>query len=322
MRWTPSALAMASALVLATFGSWAAPAPRRVHSAARAHGRTARVDPGVSLGSPTEGHLNGGMHLETQPYLRISPAHTAGDVRWGVAQLVQAIDRAARLVHDKHPDAVLTVGHLSRRGGGDIESHHSHESGRDADIQFYMRDRAMRPLLSDHYLAFRADGTTPQWPGAHFDDARNWELVKALLTDPRARVMRIFVSEPLKQRLLDEARRQRAPGWLVARASQALMQPKGALPHDNHFHLRIACPFGMRQCIDSPTVSRPRHVSRHPAHPNARRATGGGTRPRQHANAPEPAHAEPTSEDSGEEQAHPDLALSVAQEQVEADDAD
>lgn len=310
MRWTPSALALASALVLATIGAGAAPPPRRASAANRSHGRTARVDPGISVGSPTEGHLNGGLRLETQPYLRISPTHTAGDVRWGVAQLVQAIDRAARVVHDKHADAVLTVGHLSRRGGGDIESHHSHESGRDADIQFYMHDRASRPLLSDRYVTFRPDGTSPQLPGAHFDDARNWELVQALLTDRRARVMRIFVSEPLKQRLLDEARRQRAPGWLVARASQALMQPKGALPHDNHFHLRIACPAGMRQCIDSPTVSRTHHGSANPAH-------------RRHlAAAPEPAHPEPIGENSGEEPETQDLALSSSEDQVEADDAD
>ena len=29
--------------------------------------------------------------------------------------------------------------------------------------------------------AFRGDGTAPSWPGALFDDARNWALVSAIL---------------------------------------------------------------------------------------------------------------------------------------------
>jgi penicillin-insensitive murein endopeptidase len=296
MRWIRSPLALAAALVLATVSSWAAPPSRKNPAAKRNHGRMARLERGNSVGSPTEGHLLGGERLETRPYLRISPVRASGNVRWGIAELVQAIDRAARLVHEKHADAILAVGDLSKRGGGDIDMHHSHESGRDADLHFYMRNRSGRPLLSDNALPFRADGTTPQWPGAYFDDERNWELVKALLTDPHARVMRIFVSDPLRARLLDEARRTHAPAWLVARASQVLMQPTGALPHDNHFHLRIACPSGMRQCIDSPTLSPSHGHPKSHQHPvAAARAAGEGT-VAHHSAEPDPGLAGPTAE--------------------------
>src|SRR5262249_16322092 len=114
---------------------------------------------GRSLGSPTEGHLLGGAHLDDAPYLRVVPAYGAGDVRWGLESLVGALDRAARSVRKQYPDAVMSVGHLSRAGGGELDRHASHESGRDADVAFYVKSWAGKPLYADHFVAFKGDGT-------------------------------------------------------------------------------------------------------------------------------------------------------------------
>jgi penicillin-insensitive murein endopeptidase len=210
---------------------------------------------GRSVGSPTDGRLLGGAHVEPSPYLRIVPDYAHGDVRWGIEPLVTLIDRAARSVRRQFPDAVTSVGHLSKPGGGDIDHHHSHESGRDADVGFFVRTKGNKPLLSNHFVAFRADGSAASWPGAYFDDMRNWVFVHALITDPQARVTHIFVAAHLRARLLAIAEHLGAPIAVRMRAAELMVQPRGALPHDDHFHVRIACPSHMHGCIENPAAS-------------------------------------------------------------------
>jgi len=200
------------------------------------------------------------MRLEDAPYLRIVPAYSGSDVRWGLEPLVSMVDRAARQVRRQFPDAVTSVGHLSRSGGGDLDRHHSHESGRDADVGFFVRGATGQPLLASRFVAFEADGKAPSWPGAYFDDAKNWTLVSAMVSDPEAHVTHIFVAAPLRARLLAYAERMGAPAGIRMRAAELLQQPHGALPHDDHFHVRIGCPGHMSGCVENPAAR-----ARHPA---------------------------------------------------------
>ncbi len=242
---------------------------------------------GRSVGSPTSGHLVGGAHLGDAPYIRVMPADRAGDVRWGLGSLVGMIDRAARRVRHQFPGAVLNVGHLSKRGGGGIEMHASHESGRDADLPFYVDDSHGKQVFSEHMVSFRGDGTSPVWPGARFDDAKNWALVAALLDDPVAHVTHIFVSSPLRARLLAYAQHAGAPEELRTRAAFTMVQPHGTLPHDDHFHVRIGCPEGMRACVENPAARFARRAPHGRRHGHATETTHGA----------EPHGAEPRATD-------------------------
>jgi penicillin-insensitive murein endopeptidase len=168
------------------------------------------------------------------------------------------IDRSARAVRKQYPDAVLSVGHLSKNGGGEVDRHASHESGRDADIGFYVRNAQGKTIYADHMVAFTADGTAPTWPGAHFDDAKNWALVSAMVTDPATRITHLFVATPIRERLLAYAAKIGAPMAIRVKASEVLAQPRGSLPHDDHFHVRIACPTGMDKCIEQPLAKKKR----------------------------------------------------------------
>src|SRR5580693_2291003 len=252
-------LALAALSAALSLSTGASPSATPKHTTSTARARTMTLGPaalrfGRSLGSPTEGRLVGGMHLEEAPYLRITPADTAGDVRWGLLPLVTMLDRAARAVRRQFPDTVTSVGHLSREGGGEIDRHRSHESGRDADVGFFVRGGNGRQLLSRQFVAFRGDGTAASWPGAYFDDAKNWLLVSALVSDPEAHVTHLFVAAPLRARLLAYAERMGAPASVRMRAAELLQQPHGALPHDDHFHVRIGCPSRMSSCIENPAV--------------------------------------------------------------------
>jgi penicillin-insensitive murein endopeptidase len=250
------------ALVLVPFFADAKPAARKPKQA-KLDAPAARLMPGKSIGSPTEGRLVGGSRLGDAPYVRIVPIYAPGDVRWGVEPLVGTIDRGARAVRKQFADSVLSVGHLSKPGGGELDRHASHESGRDADIGFYVRDQKGKPIYADHFVAFKGDGTAPSWPGAHFDDARNWAFIASVVGDGHARVSHIFVSTPIRQRLLGYAAKIGAPGNLRVRASELMAQPHGSLPHDDHFHIRVACPPGMDKCVEQPLARRKKKSPHH-----------------------------------------------------------
>lgn len=257
-----------------------------------------RHDPGKSIGSPTEGHLVGGAHLDEAPYLRIVPSYVAGDARWGLEPLVGMIDHAARVVRKQFPDAVLSVGHLSRPGGGEIDRHASHESGRDADIGFYVRNQQGKTIYADHFVPFKGDGTAPTWPGAQFDDAKNWAFVATIAGDAHAHVSHIFVASPLRARLLSYAEKVGAPPAIRTRAAELMAQPKGSLPHDDHFHVRIACPSGMDQCIEQPLAKKHSHGSGKAAiastHPSGGAQHSAKAHAAPHAAASKPAESKPS----------------------------
>jgi penicillin-insensitive murein endopeptidase len=278
---------------------------------------------GRSVGSPTEGHLLGGAHLEETSYLRVEPGDTAGDVRWGLEPLVTMLDRAARQVRRQFPEAITSVGHLSREGGGEIDSHRSHESGRDADVGFFIRGANGRQLLPKHFVQFRGDGTAASWPGAYFDDAKNWMLVQALVTDPEAHVTHLFVAAPLRARLLAYAERMGSPANVRMRAAEVLQQPHGSLPHDDHFHVRIGCPSHMSACVENPAAR-----SRHGATVIARGRRGAPSHglvtpaPTTHTPALPPQSAPPPTVNPGEDEPDNEPDAPPASMRVPIDDVD
>lgn len=218
-----------------------------------------------SIGSPTDGHLANGVHLAEAPYWRVTPSYRDGDARWGTDTLVGLIERSGKSVRAKFPDAVLSVGHLSKKGGGEIDRHASHESGRDADLGFYVKNQQGKPIYADHFVAFEGDGKARSWPGAQFDDARNWALVAAIAGDGRTRVTHIFVATPIRARLLSYAEKIGAPPNIRNRAAELMAQPRGSLPHDDHFHVRVGCPHAAEQCIELP-MRHPKHGAASASH--------------------------------------------------------
>ncbi|HEY4015944.1 MAG TPA: penicillin-insensitive murein endopeptidase [Polyangiaceae bacterium] len=322
-----ASFAIASIVAALTVRSGALPdvSPATRHAmTARAPGMPpAALRFGRSVGSPTAGRLIGGMHLEEAAYLRMVPVYAPGDVRWGLQPLVAMIERAARAVRRQFPEAVLSVGHLSRSGGGDLDRHRSHESGRDADIAFFVRSVKGKELFASHFVPFRGDGTAATWPGAYFDDAKNWALVESLVGDPEGHVTHLFVASPLRARLLAYAERVGAPGGVRMRAAELMQQPRGTLPHDDHFHVRIGCPPKMTSCVENPAarVVRPApslmvHGRRTAApRPEVDTAPKRGAAPA--PSAPDPGKDTPDPEDSPADPAIPPAAMPAPLDDVD-----
>jgi penicillin-insensitive murein endopeptidase len=205
------------------------------------------VDDGTSLseGGSNRGALLNAVELPVRGdgYL-IPPTWASRGLNFGTEELVGIIVRAARRVDRERPGATLYVADLSPRRGGASAWHRSHQSGRDADLHFYALDVAGRPAGVPSVMP-RFDGLGVA-AGRVFDVERNWLLVRAILEDPVSDVQYLFISAPLRQRLLDHATASGEPPELVARAAAVLAQPADSLPHDDHLHLRIYCPAGDR----------------------------------------------------------------------------
>jgi penicillin-insensitive murein endopeptidase len=201
-------------------------------------GRLANMS--LSGGYPNDGWQIRGKRLRRGTELRIREA--SHERVYGHPALVLMLHRSARDVAKGAPGSVLLVGDLSAKLGGPISGHRSHQSGRDADVGFYVTDLKGKRLPSTDYVAFDGDGKSKDGRSLVFDDERNWLLVESWARDLRAGLSHIFVSWPLRERLLKFARSQPRFAKYVLQATALLKQPEKGEDHDDHFHVRITCP--------------------------------------------------------------------------------
>lgn len=204
----------------------------------------------LSVGYPNDGWQVRSKALEASDVLRIK--RNSGPYSFGHPALILMLERSAAEVARAFPGSVLLVGDVAAEHGGPLEGHRSHQSGRDADVGFYARDWRGRPFVPNRFVAYGADGAALNYPGLSFDDERNWALVVSWLRDARAGVTHVFVSRALRARLLAYGRKV-SDEKLVARVAALLIQPESVSAHDNHFHVRIACP-ARQEAICQPGV--------------------------------------------------------------------
>ncbi len=159
----------------------------------------------LSVGHPNNGWQVRAKKLRPTPHLRIK-AGSRNNV-YGHPALVLMLRRSSREVARSVPGSVMIVGDISRKSGGALAGHKSHQSGRDADIAFYMRDKRGRVHTPTRLVAFDGNGKAKNGSGLVFDDHRNWLLVQSWVKDRRAGLSHIFVSRALRARLLAYGRR-------------------------------------------------------------------------------------------------------------------
>lgn len=208
--------------------------------------------PSVSVGYPNRGLLRFGIRIHDAKTMRVKVG--SQDSRYGTGELVRMIERAAQDVAFRYPRSELTVGDLSRPGGGRFRPHVSHQSGRDVDLGFYMLDRRSTPVNAHMFVRLNNQGLGKQWGELYrFDAARNWALVESLLSHPTTDVQHIFVANGIKRLLIRQALKERANPEVLMRARRVISQPTHGAPHRSHFHVRIYCADDDRpMCKDRP----------------------------------------------------------------------
>lgn len=148
---------------------------------------------------------------------------------WGVQETIDAIVASASAVGELYPGVGrLRVNHISRREGGHLRPHRSHQSGRDVDFGFYYENGVSPGAIRGHR--------------AHLiDPAPNWALVRELVT--RSDVQVILVDRGIIRVLHDYALSAgEDPEWLRSIFAGPRPLVQHARRHRDHFHVRFLAP--------------------------------------------------------------------------------
>ena len=214
--------ASSRAIAVRALRSGSCPPPRppqptmaTTRSRGRARLRAGQVAPGrqegraVGSGRPTTGTSRGATSASADR--RSSRQPREGAHSWGLPQLVHMLQRSATAVARKHRGSQMLVGDLSGRTGGHLDRHASHQTGRDADVGFYVMNSKGKPMSVRRFIAFDDAGNARDAPGVRFDEARNWAMVESMLKDDKATVRYLFITNALRGKLLAYAAEEARP---------------------------------------------------------------------------------------------------------------
>ncbi len=197
----------------------------------------------ISIGRPGHGgHIIDGVRLPDrgEGFFTRDVWRTRGN-RYGTEELIDLLTGVSRRMAGRFRER-LVIADLSARGGGDVRTwHRSHQSGRDVDLLYYMRDRDGKPIEPDAMHVFDDAGVAKDGSGITVDVPRTWVLVRTLITAREAPVQYVFMYGPIAAKLLEHAKSLGEPEALLARAHKALRQPGDSARHDDHMHVRVYC---------------------------------------------------------------------------------
>jgi penicillin-insensitive murein DD-endopeptidase len=208
----------------------------------------------VSVGKPSRGYILDGIRLPDRgDGFFTREVWQTRDQRYGTEELIDLIVAVSRRLAPRIGGTRLVVADLSGRGGGAAHLwHRSHQSGRDVDLVYFMRDRDGKPMEADAMHVFDANGVARDGSGITVDIPKMWLLAKELATAPEAPVQWLFIYEPIAAKIVDYAVAAGEPEPLVAKVRSALKQPGDSARHDDHMHVRIYCSEADRMygCLD------------------------------------------------------------------------
>ena len=201
---------------------------------------TPLAGPARSIGTYNNGCLAGAVELPTTgPSWQVM--RVSRNRYWGNPSLVTFIERLADSAKKIGWNGIL-IGDMSQpRGGPMFTGHTSHQIGLDVDIWFtpapdheLTQEEREFNLARSMVAEDRRDTDPKVWTHAHT------EVLRAAAED--SVVSRIFVNPAIKKSLCREAGADR--GWL------AKVRPWWY--HEDHFHVRLACPAESAECKEQP----------------------------------------------------------------------
>lgn len=193
-----------------------------------------------SVGVPWCGHIAGARQLGEHPgYVLRNPERS-----WATERTIQRLRRGFDELRRRDRRAPRARVHdLSLAGGGPIDDHRSHQSGRDVDVTYFRR------------RGCRVPGGCPleRVDPEQLDVRRQWMLFETWLRSNDAEA--IYVDYGLQGALYREARRRGATRAQLTRWFQFPRGPRDSdgvirhFPnHRDHFHVRFACSRGESRC--------------------------------------------------------------------------
>ncbi|MFT7622623.1 MAG: penicillin-insensitive murein endopeptidase [Myxococcota bacterium] len=199
---------------------------------------------GGSVGKAFDGRLQNGIEMPVEGrHHRFTGVAQKKKSHYGTLEMVQLLQRAAATVSYFVDGPPMVLGSISKKHGGKMNPHKSHQAGRDVDILFYVVDAEGRRRRARGFFDFDKKGrcTHRACVGWTFDVQRNWWLIRTLVWSQRPQIQYVFVSRGLRALMLSYAEKRGEHPEILARARKVLVQPGNSSPHADHFHVRIYC---------------------------------------------------------------------------------
>lgn len=182
----------------------------------------------LPFGSRRNGALRDGVLMPLMQGATLLPRRMGR--QWGTAELIAALAAGVRHLQRNHRRAgPIVIGDLSRRHGGHLPPHKSHQSGLDADVGLMVKNRIATGFHTVGPATFDADAT--------------WSFLEPVATSRYLEL--IFIDRTLIGPLRGAAKRAGWPAHLVDRFFRKHVRHEPH--HKNHLHLRLkpqrqACP--------------------------------------------------------------------------------
>ena len=208
-----------------------------------------------SVGTAWGGRLENGVAMDlTGTHHRFTSNVRRKRSNFGTPEMVELLHRIGFVVDGAVNGPPMIIGSISQEGGGCMNPHKSHQTGRDVDILFYVIDENGRRRAARGFYDFDGHGVcqSRRCEGWRFDVQRNWHIVRTMVWSQRPQVQYIFVSNPLKALMLRYAEQRGEHPEIVRRARRVMAQPRNSSAHADHFHVRIYCSPDDRSegCVD------------------------------------------------------------------------
>jgi hypothetical protein len=198
---------------------------------------------GQSIGAPQDGRLQHATQLLPGDTYHIRRPYRA----FGTSTTVEFVERAIAETFEAYPDQhVLAIGDISAESGGPITEHHSHQSGRDADIGLFYKEQP---------------AGYPRWfipaDEDNLDCAATFKLIERFLatTNEDGGAQVIFLDFDVQGLIYDWAIDSGISERRLGRIFQyphGRGAPEGLVRHepnhDNHLHVRFRCPSDDTSC--------------------------------------------------------------------------
>lgn len=213
------------------------------------------TDRARSVGDTSHGRVVHAAEVVESESLAILAKQKERNLRWGSTEMVGLLAFAGKGLFDA-TKSKLWLGNVGKKGGGDIPYSVSHNAGRDADVAFSYLDAAGKPVDPPDLVPLDKDGRSKE-TGLRLDAQRTWITIRGIVSAPDVEVEYVFVSEPLKKKILAWARDHKEAPEVIQRAADVMRQPGGSAPHDDHLHVRIYCsPLDIASgCVDTGQIA-------------------------------------------------------------------
>ena len=175
----------------------------------------------ISIGFADRGRVINAVQMPDDPAWIVERPTYA----YGTRETIDALALVFRSVHRQFPEsAPARLSHLGARDGGYLRPHRSHQSGRDADIGLFYKGDRFPPRGSPRERLM--------------DPARNWALLKALITETDVQLILVDrgIQNVLRRYALAIGENA---AWLGKVFGQVV---KHARAHRDHFHVRFYAP--------------------------------------------------------------------------------